>query len=96
MLTGNQKIIIYDIIRSEEIQVLNVRNEERLHEKIMNFELNKNQIHCYGTCIRVFEEVIDASMQHEKLKMTNMYTWRLNKLPKTSHDSPKNQIKRTQ
>lgn len=59
LLTSKQKVIVYDIIRNEQIQVINVRNEERLHEKVTNFELKKDKIVCYGTCIRLFVEVVD-------------------------------------
>ena len=34
---ANERVIIYDILRNEEIQTLNVKNEEKLHEKSKRF-----------------------------------------------------------
>jgi CRISPR/Cas system-associated protein endoribonuclease Cas2 len=81
---ANEKIVIYDIIRNEEIQALNVKNEEKLHEKVRKFILYEGNIITYGTYIRVFDQFVDESLQHEKRKMKTIYTWRLNKLQKTT------------
>lgn len=69
-------------MRDEEIQVVSVKNEEKLHDKVRKFAIDDGKIVGYGTCIRVYEQFIDESLEHEKFKMENTYTWRINKLAK--------------
>lgn len=86
----NEKIILFDILRSEQIQVVNVRNEQKLHDKVDKFTINEGKIVCYGSCIRVYEEFVDESLQQQKFKMENIYTWRLHKLDKSKGKDGKN------
>lgn len=46
-------------MRGEEIQVLSVRNEDKLHEKIDRFTISRENIVCFGSCIRVYEKFVD-------------------------------------
>lgn len=80
ILYENQKLVVYDILRNEEIQSLSMKNEEKLHEKVRSFAINEGKIYAYGNCIRVYEQMVDENLQHEKYKMENTYTWRISKL----------------
>jgi hypothetical protein len=40
IFSTNEVLIIYDTNKLEEIQVLSVKNEDRLHEKATNFSLS--------------------------------------------------------
>lgn len=64
-----------------------MKNEEKLHDKVKSFQISEGKIYCYGNCIRVFEEFIDESLEHEKFKMENTYKWRINKLAKINYQS---------
>ena len=90
MLTIDEKLIVYDLIKVEEVQHLSVKNENKLHEKIKNFEINKNIIYFYGTEVRSYHQYVDEKIFHEKRMMQTIYKWRLDKLFREESSFTKN------
>jgi hypothetical protein len=80
VLSLDEKLIVFDLVKAEEIQHLNVRNESKLHEKVKRFELSRNVLYFYGTEVRSYTQYVDERLLHERRKMQTIYKWRLDKL----------------
>jgi hypothetical protein len=76
----DEKFIVYDEGKGQELQHLSVKNETKLHEKIKHFEIDSRVIYFYGTEVRSYCEYVDESLLHERRKMQTIYKWRLDKL----------------
>ena len=49
LLTLEERFIVMDLVKMEELQTISVRNDSKLHEKVKHFEINKKLVYFYGT-----------------------------------------------
>ena len=84
IFSSDEVLTVYDTNRLEEIQVLNVRNEDRLHEHssffTLNYEKGEAVLSFYGSEFRQFVSYVDEDRNNRKRKIECTYHWRLNKI----------------
>jgi phenylpropionate dioxygenase-like ring-hydroxylating dioxygenase large terminal subunit len=79
VLTSDQKVhvINMNLNRLEEINTFSTVNENKLHEKVTNFELVDSDVWTFGSELKLYDQEVDESQQHNKRQMEKTYSWRL-------------------
>lgn len=84
IFSSDEVLTVYDTNRLEEIQVLSVRNEDRLHEHssqfCLNYERGEAVLSFYGSQFRQFISFVDEDRNNRKRKIECTYHWRLSKI----------------
>lgn len=84
IFSSDQVLTVYDTNRLEEIQVLSVKNEDRLNEHVTSFSLSYERgeavLSFYGSEFRQFISYVDEDRNNRKRKVECTYHWRLTKM----------------